>query len=182
MLPCECCKLVMFWTGEGGGCFKNGFNSKSDKRCHLDPSDPSEISLLKRKKEKKGRGRGEERKKGKERRKKGSAFILFQMWDLMGKYRGRRKEGKRQRHWRIGLSNPERPVVHSFHEGLHERSSTRVVALPWENKPFQQGCKSTEKLYLSSKINAVHLLNVKHTWENKESFPHLTLMLNFGIN
>lgn len=76
----------MNWgVGGGGGCFRNGFNSKSDKRCHLDPSDPSEISLLKRKKEKKGKGRGEERKKGKERRKKGSAFILFQMWEGEGK-------------------------------------------------------------------------------------------------
>lgn len=173
----------MNWGRGGGGCFKNGFNSKSDKRCHLDPSDPSEISLLKRKNEKKGRGRGEEkreRKKGKERRKKGSAFILFQMWDLMGKNRGRRKEGKRKRHLGTGLSNPERPVAHChstrdcMKEVLQERS--RYAG---KTNHFNRGVK-VQRNYIW--VQKSMLLTVTKCRENKESFPHSTLMLNFGIN
>lgn len=76
----KCCHAnavswLCFELGKGGGCFKNGVNSKSDKRCHLDPSDPSEISLLKRKKEKKEAGGEKRERKGEREGRRGQLFI-----------------------------------------------------------------------------------------------------------
>jgi len=76
---------------ERGGCFKNGFNSKSDKRCHLDPS---EVSLLKRKKGKNRKMEGRSEKEREREKEEGVSFYFVSDMRSDGEVE---REGKRKK-------------------------------------------------------------------------------------
>jgi len=82
---------------ERGGCFKNGFNSKSDKRCHLDPSDPSEVSLLKRKKGKNRKMEGRSEKEREREKEEGVSFYFVSDMRSDGEVGEVEREGKRKK-------------------------------------------------------------------------------------